>query len=34
MQWFAVVNSLMLASFLSASLAAVQLRTLRRDCAR
>lgn len=34
MQWFAVVNSLMLALFLSASLAAVLLRTLRRDCAR
>lgn len=33
-QWFAVINSLMLALFLSATLAAVLLRTLRRDCAR
>lgn len=34
MQWFAVVNSLMVAVFISAIFAAVLLRTLRRDCAR
>lgn len=33
-QWFAIVNSFMLAVFLTATLAAVLLRTLRRDCAR
>jgi transmembrane 9 superfamily member 2/4 len=33
-QWFAIVNSLMLATFLTAVFAAVLLRTLRRDCAR
>jgi transmembrane 9 superfamily member 2/4 len=33
-QWFAIVNSMMLAVFLSAVFAAVLLRTLRRDCAR
>lgn len=34
MRWLSVVNSLMLALFLSASTAVVLLRTLRRDCAR
>lgn len=34
MQMFAIVNSMLLALFLTASLAVVLLRTLRRDCAR
>lgn len=34
MQAFAIVNSIMLAFFLTASLAVILLRTLRRDCAR